>query len=124
MMICYPVTVSSVYSESSNTTEIHLKMLTQAKWMWMADSQSSWGRYWFAEDKKDKSISEWDCGEGMNTPREAGENVNTTQQAPVLPKGKKNSLYLKTSRLKTKQRILLWRRPPLTLSDILELNLP
>lgn len=60
----------------------------------------------------------------MNTPREAGENVNTTQQAPVLPKGEKNSLYLKTSRLKTKQRILLWRRPPLTLSDILELNLP
>lgn len=31
MRICYLVTVSSVYSESSNTTEIHLKMLTQAR---------------------------------------------------------------------------------------------
>lgn len=31
MRMSYLVTVSSVYSKSSNTTEIHLKMLTQAK---------------------------------------------------------------------------------------------
>lgn len=85
--------------------------------VWMADSQSSWGRYWFAEDKKDKSISEWDCGEGMNTPREAGENVNTTQQAPVLPKGKKKkkNLYLKTSRLKTKTKNFLMAKTALNI---------
>lgn len=53
----------------------------------MADSQSSWGRYWFGQDKKDKGISEWDCGERMDAAWEAGENVNTTQ-APVLLGGK------------------------------------
>lgn len=43
--------------------------------VWMADSQSSWGRYWFAEGKRDKSITERNSVERMNIPWKACVNV-------------------------------------------------
>lgn len=54
----------------------------------MAGSQSSWGSYRFAEDKKDKCIFGLDFGEWLNTPWKAGNGVSANPHLPALLKGK------------------------------------
>lgn len=80
--------------------------------VWMVDSQSSWGRYWFAEDKKDKSISEWDCGERMNTGERLERMLTQLNRRRLCHEVKYQFIFkdFLSSYLKEKQRIFSWQQ--------------